>query len=897
MLTDEDLDLFCLRNKFSRKQTDEIKKIKKESPSRRVDSGIMNITVRYCSKKMGFVIQAESFNREFPHVIQFEYDNQIFAYFDQPPQKKIYYKSLNGKRGGWWITFDFFIIRKDGTCAWIEVKDEQALIELAKKMPNRYIKDGDIWRSPPAEEMAAEYGFEFIILTEKQIKPILVDNLRYLSDYFLTSCPMIEIDITDLIIEFVKQHPAIKLNKLYDEFKDLDRSIIHKLIVDNAIYINIEKYDLRKPKRVPVFVDQAVGLAHEILPSTKGEKLFQEILTINPGDQFKWGENTFIFLYEQDDSVLFTKDGEMQLLKADVFYEMVNVGAINSINYDQTDENNELILEILSSASIADLLEANRRCEILSEIENGEKLSNFGINKRTHKRWEKRYNNAKEVYGYGYIGLIPKHGKKGNRDQKAPSESLELAEEIIEEKYEEFHNLNKTEAYGNYENACDKKSVTPVSSKTFNQMIRERDKTRQIKEREGRKAANTIRPRHRSGYKLSKKGFSSWNIGHIDSTPPPVAFVCGETGIVLGSAQDHFLFDDFSSKCMAVISLFEPPSYRATLLLYRMCVLLHNRLPDYVVLDAHPSYSSIAIETFSAFYGINKTNRRKSMPIDGAPVESPIATITSQFYSKLAGAYHGNNPRAISPEVSPTKKAVWDLQNYHTELNRYIFDEYNNNPKQELGGLSPNQVFQMGLEKHGHRKHKEIKYDDVFKFNIMPSVKGGRHPGKRKIIRNDGIKNFYSYYWNNNFYKESLIGSYVPVKYNPFSIETAHAYIPTATERGKWIECESDYKYELQGCTEYEISCYTEELKRRDKIAQKSYAITAKRLANFRQELNEKEEQLYKLRLKNLADKKTLQDIFPDENIEVLPSEAPHPNPNIQFKTPNPDELPVFEEI
>jgi hypothetical protein len=68
-----------------------IERIRNSPPSRTVQGGRGNVCVRYPSRKMGHIIQAESHTLEFVGIYYMEYDKEVLEYYDQPPAIKLEY--------------------------------------------------------------------------------------------------------------------------------------------------------------------------------------------------------------------------------------------------------------------------------------------------------------------------------------------------------------------------------------------------------------------------------------------------------------------------------------------------------------------------------------------------------------------------------------------------------------------------------------------------------------------------------------------------------------------------------------------------------------------------------------------------------------------------------------
>jgi putative transposase len=88
--------------------------IRSSPPTRRLRSAAANVSVRYPSHKMGVTVQAESHSVELAGVYEYEHDQQVLEFHDQPPAIKLGYQAKNGRQAGVWHTPDYFVLRADG---------------------------------------------------------------------------------------------------------------------------------------------------------------------------------------------------------------------------------------------------------------------------------------------------------------------------------------------------------------------------------------------------------------------------------------------------------------------------------------------------------------------------------------------------------------------------------------------------------------------------------------------------------------------------------------------------------------------------------------------------------------------------------------------------------------
>lgn len=124
----------------------------------------------------------------------------------------------------------------------------------------------------------------------------------------------------------------------------------------------------------------------------------------------------------------------------------------------------------------------------------------------------------------------------------------------------------------------------------------------------------------------------------------------------------------------------------------------------------------------------------------------------------------------------------------------------------------------------GDRLHKMIPYDKNFCLLTLPTTQRG----KAKVQPGHGVKINYIYYWSNLFRDPEIENTLVSVRYDPFNIGIAYAYV-----KSQWVECTSQYYIDFQGHTEKELKLASSEIRKRDHNHSKNNKVSAKKLANF----------------------------------------------------------------
>src|SRR5438094_9669113 len=114
MLSAHELARLCERLGLSPEARAIVDTIRSSPPTRRVRSAAGNVAVRYPSRKMGVTIQAESHRVELAGLYEYEYDQQVLEFYDQPPAIKLVYQAKTGRHVSGWHPPDYFVLRTDG---------------------------------------------------------------------------------------------------------------------------------------------------------------------------------------------------------------------------------------------------------------------------------------------------------------------------------------------------------------------------------------------------------------------------------------------------------------------------------------------------------------------------------------------------------------------------------------------------------------------------------------------------------------------------------------------------------------------------------------------------------------------------------------------------------------
>ena len=822
MLSLEEFQTWNLNRGWSKTTTEVITDIRNAPPARRVKSRVGNVSGRYPSQKMGVTIQFESHTVELAGIYQMEYDSDVLEYYDQPSSIKLNYKSKNQRNVGVWHTPDFFVLRQK-EAGWEEWKTDKELEKLAAKMPHRYIKDdNDRWRCPPGEAHASSLGLYYRLRTDTEIDWILQNNLRFLEDYFRGLLITVEAKQQALITTLVTEKSGITLAELVSKGCQPDN--IYTLLVQQELQIDLHSFSLsQNPELVRVFNEGDREMAEE---QFSNQIQNSEILFIpKVGQQLLWnGCQLEIINPGQTQTALKTNEGKVIQILNQELSNLVRTGAVSIVADDES--KTKQMKQLLEKASEKACAEANRRYQIIEPYLSGNKpRPNREVSRRTIQRWISQWNQAEQLYGSGYVGLLPRVSQKGNRKQKLPPLTHRLMAECIQYDYETYKQKSKRAVYGALVNACERENTAVPSYKTFLKYCNNRPTYEQTKKRQGSRSAYSNEPFYwELEFTTPRHGNRPWAICHLDHTQLDIELVSSSTKALLGRPWVTFLSDAYSRRILAFYLTFDAPSYRSCMMVIRDCVSRHGRLPQCLVVDGGKEFSSVYFERLLAMYECTSKTRPGAKPRFGSVCERLFGTANTMFVHNLAGNTQSTkNPRSVTNAVNPRHHAVWTLGSLQSHLSNWIYQFYDYQEHPALG-VSPLNAYEKSMIQTGLRPSRTIPDDETFRILTMPTTK----KGTAKVIPNQGVKINYLYYWHNSFRNGSIEKTRVSVRYDPTDAGVAYAYV-----RKQWVRCISQYYSVFKGRSEREIQLATQELRQQHKQHGQRFTVTAKALAVF----------------------------------------------------------------
>jgi transposase-like protein len=250
VLDDTGLKALCGLHNLSEETIALVEDIRNNPPRRRVRANklLKNSPARFPSKKMGHTIQAESRTLELASIYQKEFDNSVLEYWDQPyVQADLNYLSKTGKKVRAQSTLDFFVL-SEHFVGFEEWKPWAKLEKEAVRSPDRFRYAPELGRfvSPALERFLEPYGLAYRICTEKDINPVLVENMEFLRGYFSAVRSEDYPDRTGQIRRHLQQSGFMSLEALIDSGK-FPVEDIYCAIADRLIFSRLDSSLLTEP--------------------------------------------------------------------------------------------------------------------------------------------------------------------------------------------------------------------------------------------------------------------------------------------------------------------------------------------------------------------------------------------------------------------------------------------------------------------------------------------------------------------------------------------------------------------------------------------------------------------------------------------------------------------------
>lgn len=638
-----------------------IESVVSSDPARRVraNSVMGNKSVRYPSRKMGFVIQAES-ELEFCSVLMKEYSSDVLKYYDQPPSIDLVYQS-GARTVRTSSTLDYFVV-SESFIGYEEWKPSSELMKISQKRPDHIYFDESHGRfiSPALERYLSGTGLAYRICTEKDLNSVVVQNYNFLSGYFNEDYSLPYDDSIKRLIACLRKKRGMSILDAISSGFEADS--IYYAIASHQAYFPAFDVNITNQETSYIFVDEAEW------------NKYKKISSINDNKKIEISPDLF---HEK-----LLKCSPLEIEKA--VFKLQQLKKLMS---------GELNAEDCAVSLGVSRRTINRMLVVVGKLEtNQEKL----------------------------LSLIPNSWNRGNTNTKISSTILDKIEEIYNEIYLSKKAISTHKLCLKVIAWCKENKLHPPSKTTIYNYVESKPDWVKALNRQGLKAAYqktsywvslSQQPSLHAVYFLSRC--------HIDHTLVDVELV-DKFGEPSGKAWLTIIVDEFTGFILSFYLSFRAPSYITLMMALRGLVRDHGYLAESVMVDGGSEFQGNDFEIFCGLYDITIYSR-EGQPRDGGTIERKFGSVNTQLLHNLDGnTKFMKNVREIGKSHNPKNTATLTMYGLSKLISTYV-DENNNNSAR-IGTLSPSSLIEKSHKLFGARRFLNQQYDEQFLFHTMPYI-------------------------------------------------------------------------------------------------------------------------------------------------------------------------------
>ena len=679
-----ELDAYLKRHGTKPSVAEAISEILSSDPVRRVGGGARNAVERYASLKLGCVAQAESRTVEGACLQRCEYDPDVVSYVCQPTTLTVAIVDARGRPRHIHTVVDFGMLAA-GEFTLVECKSREDLEEDSQRPHPRFVRDGDGWRWPAAEEAARARGFGFLLFTTDDVNPIWLRNMRFLAAFQ-------EVDLKHdwpefrTALEHVQRAGSVRLEELL-ALPGVSADIVWGLIAHQRVWCDLEHERVFEPDQAWVHDSEARMLAqrHVRTPAAPragtapcGDPAAAPVC-IEPGARLLWDGVAWTVLQRGESRVdLQRLDDTSRVVSVphDDVQRLLRSGDWRAERSGVEDEKARAREAVLKRATHRDLALANERC---ATVRHHQQHGRFpaGVDPRVGRRYVRWYKEGEHRYDSGFVGLIRFRGRRPGTRALPPAQ-VKALDEVVEEFRGTGRAGRLSAAYSRLKALCKERGLRAPCEETLRRALAKASSPRSERARRGARAAYQVQGPAPGGYAGAlRHGDRVFEVGHIDHTPLDVRLVASKTGTPLGSPWLTLYLDAYSRMPIAFVLSFDPPSRASVSAVLYDCVHRHHRLSETIVVDQGAEFNSVLTESVLAYLRVSKLERPAGAARFGSVIERMFHIINTRFVHELAGNTKLLSlGRGLSSSHHPTRFASWTLPMLHDALERWLFEVY-----------------------------------------------------------------------------------------------------------------------------------------------------------------------------------------------------------------------------
>lgn len=704
----------------------------------------------HADSKMLQTIQWESWSGERALAVLWEFDPDVFEFWDQSYRLKIAYALASGRRTGLRTIVDYLLLGKH-FCGFVDFKTSEELRKLTFEQPTRFVQIGDWkWDQPPAREACRSLGLDYQLLSDCDIPHVLVRNLEFLRPRMLRQLSAPAVSIDDLKRTLIEKK-RILLSEAIDILGDPDR--VYWGHFSCHWFLDLITEPLAHPDSTYVYVDK---LSKETFGAVRrcSQPLLSPSLDADsiPDHAFlRWDDSLFQLLNRSKTNV-YLKTGTSPLItisKSD-FEGLLSTHAITA--NVPAPLLTQAGLDILKLSTPDAQTEALRKLGILERHWKGEDVIGNVVARRTLYDWVAKFRAAEQKYGNGFLGLIDRDDLKGNSTSRTSEEEQALVQKAFEWLMVDLARPPAA-GYAIYVASCSDAAIIPRSENSFMKLWGKNDKYQEVLTREGKRAAYPHKaPRHSnpaSTLQGPPEGDSPFNLVHVDHTQVDFFSRRENSAVLLGKPWLSLAIDAFTRLVLGWWLSMLAPSTAAVLMVLRDMVRRHGKLPLYTITDSGKDFSSTRVKQFLASRRCGHGYRPAGDPRFGNPVERLNLDISMHFSQVVYGSNKAfKTPRMSSATHDPRNLAYLTMNSSAPKLEELLFDLYPGRPHSGLGE-SPDSKRRSAAIMQGTSWGVPVNFDDLLVFQTLATPH--KHGGL--VRQRDGIR-----LNGHNYFSPMLVG-------------------------------------------------------------------------------------------------------------------------------------------
>lgn len=726
--------------------------------------------------KMGFVIHAAN-SLERKAAIMYQFRDDVIGYIDSPFALHVKYEG-KGKRP---VQFNwpngFLLITTEGFI-WEDWAPFSSLVAQCKSKPGRFVRNGEIVRSPPLEAAAKRLGLEYRLRTDQELDPVACRNREFLRSY-LHDTASLPAWFRSELRDYFKINGYGTLEELQKYFPDRTVDQFHAAIANGDLTTDLSRAFVLDPDIFMIFRDM------QTLESYRQSGLWAEAHAASyrwAPEDFESGKRVFI----SGNPFTIVSRGDLELvLQADEGGQLIRTrhAAVEAavrkgtllVEHQIMRQHDPLRLDSpLRFASTEDVNEANEKLGLLELWEKGIRTGDITrFTDRSYRAWRSLRNNAIAHGIDKTVALLSKKHSRGNRAPRLDPEVEKIISKIIVTRFDDLKGRSRWSVFGDLTRELQARGLDVVSKQTFLVRIHKAHSLKTIEAREGRKAAYQAQPFY---WWLERDtpvhGDFPMQWVHIDHTPLEIEVVSEETGEALGRPTLTLVVCAFSRRIVGFYLALLSPRYISCMAAVLDVIRRTGRVPDGIIYDGGAEFFSRNFEQLLSFLRIEGHPRKRSAPRDGAVLERLFGTTQTMLIHQLDGNTKARRDvRQLTKEIDPSGHARYTLAELYDGLEEILCDIYEKRRHSTLL-ISPAAKFESGLERSGQRLHRLKRVEDCIP-HVFPFVKGY----KRTIDAQRGVRANYGQYHNTRLESAMYDGLVVPTKYHPLDPTVIYVFV------------------------------------------------------------------------------------------------------------------------